>query len=258
MKLELNLQLFGGRGNLFFPKNEIFINWGSTGGGGNNKKLNVAGLTPDAGNYRIRRERSLDYLENYHTIGLKKENVYLINRQGYVTDGYEGNRRSVGIYLNRNLNYEDYIVTHNHPDNYGGGFSKADIKAFTNLNLNAGFKELRASTQEGTWRLSRNHNIQMNLDGFIKVLTKYRTADLSLKPKLEDFKDAYDYDKEYRKWALRNYEMGLLKEGEKFGYNVTFEPFKGERQRRALTVDKNDIIETRKEFEHGEKEKKGL
>lgn len=250
MKFKLNLMLFGGRGGYFHPQEFKVTFEKDDVRSGKVLKLNVVGLTPYAGNKEIRRERSLDFLENYHTVGLKHEQAFMVNRQGYVTDAFKGDSDHVDVYLNKKLDYSDYIMTHNHPSHYGGGFSEADIRGFKYLE-SKGFNELRASSHEGTWSLkktTKKGSGRFNPEGFADYLesSDFESKTPAFKP--SDFSTYLEFKKEERRRQLLPYEAEIKKRANDYGLDIKFKPYDGDRQRLAWSVDNNDVLESRKEY----------
>ncbi len=126
------------------------------------QELNVAGMTPmDRGSRFTNAEKTLDYLER-KKLQETREQVQVLDDYGYVTRAFQGDEHSCAVDDKTQQYAQGKIVTHNHPSEYGGTFSDADISF-----LSLGMKELRASAKEGTYSIKAKKNAKMkglNLD----------------------------------------------------------------------------------------------
>lgn len=131
--MELNLQLFGGRGAGSGIENTR--DWLANEGGttkGTAQPIDISqyeGWTLEQTEGRLR--------------SLKHEELFVFDKNNQIVEAYEGGRNSVSfpVYL---LNQEGITVTHGHPkgsEDFGGTFSWADI----NNMLNSKWAEHRAT-----------------------------------------------------------------------------------------------------------------
>ena len=91
------------------------------------QELNVAGMTPmDRGSRFTNAEKTLDYLER-KKLQETREQVQVLDDYGYVTRAFQGDEHSCAVDDKTQQYARGKIVTHNHPSEYGGTFSDADI-----------------------------------------------------------------------------------------------------------------------------------
>lgn len=153
----------------------------------------------------------------------KVEYGYLINKDGKVVAGAKGNKHSVGIAYDGSQ--EGMTVTHNHPSNYGGTFSGADISHLTEAKL----KQIRAVAKEGTYKMTATKNA--NPTGLNKALAKdinrlnIQASKNSLKVKRKNL-TAKQYKTAQRKAYVDTIDSWYKKNASKYGYKYTFTPNK--------------------------------
>ena len=117
------------------------------------QELNVAGMTPmDRGSRFTNAEKTLDYLER-KKLQETREQVQVLDDYGYVTRAFQGDEHSCAVDDKTQQYAQGKIVTHNHPSEYGGTLSDADISF-----LSLGMKELRSSAKEGTYSIKAKKN----------------------------------------------------------------------------------------------------
>lgn len=86
------------------------------------------------------------------SVKLKNEKLTLVNENGEVVHEKRGSRSSVSIDAAIAAKMgENVTLTHNHPGEFGGTFSGADVNILTKYNLRA----IRAVGNEGTYSLER-------------------------------------------------------------------------------------------------------
>lgn len=165
-----------------------------------------------------------DEFESFLDMKNKKvEYEYLINKDGKVVAGAKGNKHSVGIAYNGSQ--EGMIVTHNHPSNYGGTFSGADISHLTESKL----KQMRAVAKEGTYKMTATKTA--NPTGLNKALAKdinrlnVQATKNSLKVKRGNL-TARQYKTDQRKAYVDTIDSWYKKNASKYGYKYTFTPNK--------------------------------
>lgn len=153
----------------------------------------------------------------------KVEYGYLINKDGKVVAGAKGNKHSVGITYDGSQ--EGMTVTHNHPSNYGGTFSGADISHLTEAKL----KQIRAVAKEETYKMTATKNA--NPTGLNKALAKdinrlnIQASKNSLKVKRKNL-TAKQYKTAQRKAYVDTIDSWYKKNASKYGYKYTFTPNK--------------------------------
>lgn len=171
------------------------------------------------------------------TVSRKTEKMTVVDSDGNVILEKSGGKGSVsfgareGFYMN-----DTTTVTHNHPGEYGGTFSGADVKVFVDYRL----KAIRAVGKEGTYSLERTSKTNSNdaydfKTEFAKksdVLNgKMRKEYNSQKSKVARGETSADSaNKEltdYRTSLVNEQHDWLVKNAAKYGYNYVFEPSSG-------------------------------
>lgn len=153
----------------------------------------------------------------------KVEYGYLINKDGKVVAGARGNKHGVGIAYDGSQ--EGMTLTHNHPSNYGGTFSGADISHLTEAKL----KQIRAVAKEGTYKMTATKNA--NPTGLNKALAKdinrlnAQAQKNSLKVKKSNLTKK-QYNTTRRKAYVDTIDSWYKKNAGKYGYKYTFTPNK--------------------------------
>jgi hypothetical protein len=187
--------------------------------------LHVAGMTPtDQGSRFTNAEKTLKYLES-KKMDYDKEQLQVIDRHGYVTRAFQGDEHSVAVDMETRNYMRGKVVTHNHPDTYGGTFSDADISS-----LRMGMKELRASAKEGNYSMRAMKAADPT--GLYKAYEK--DSDKLQNNMYQVAKDmaarnwgSYEkYRHENRKAQLQVIHSWYQKNTEKYGYQYSFEPRK--------------------------------
>lgn len=89
------------------------------------------------------------------SVKLQNEKLTLVNENGEVVHEKRGGKASVSIDdYTKAMMGENVTLTHNHPGEFGGTFSGADVNVLTKYNLRA----IRAVGVEGTYSLERKSN----------------------------------------------------------------------------------------------------
>lgn len=184
--------------------------------------LNVAGMTPaDKGSRFTNAEKTLKYIESMK-MDYSKEQLQVIDRHGYVTRAFQGDEHSVAVDMETRSYMRGKVVTHNHPDTWGGTFSGADISC-----LRMGMKELRASAKEGTYSMKALRGADP--EGFYKAYEKAETRlngemlDIARKMAAKKW-DSYErYRYENRKAQIDVIHRWYGMNAEKHGYQYRFE-----------------------------------
>ena len=112
--------------------------------GGQLRPIHVAGMNRDIAN-GVTQEKTLSYIEKIYKKGMNKEQLQILDEDGWVIRAYQGEKHSVAFDPDE---VRGRVVTHNHPSRWGGTFSGADIRA-----TGFGIKEIRASANEGVYSL---------------------------------------------------------------------------------------------------------
>lgn len=170
------------------------------------------------------------------TVNRKTEKLTLIDSDGNVILEKSGGKGSVsfgareGFHMN-----ETTTVTHNHPGEYGGTFSGADVKVLVDYKL----KAIRAVGKEGTYSLERaDTNSNKSYDfktEFAKksntVNSKMRTEYNSQKSKVArgetSVNDANKQLSDYRTSLCNEQHEWLVQNAAQYGFNYVFEPSGG-------------------------------
>ena len=134
--LNYNIQIFGGRGAKSGLGIKRMLSDFENKGKGNGKPHEI-----DANQFSTLEEWENEILHrNYETLISFDEN-------GKPVKAYKGNSNSVAFPESEALKWKGYVVTHNHPDTYGGTFSFADMRNFCKYE----YEQHRAVAAEGTY-----------------------------------------------------------------------------------------------------------
>lgn len=171
------------------------------------------------------------------SVKLKNEKLTLIDEDGDVIHEKRGSRGSVSIdnataYKMRESN--SVTLTHNHPGEFGGTFSGADVNILTKYNLRA----VRAVGKEGTYSLERAGNGQKAASFNQDYGRLSDQTNRSLQSKHNDLKskamrgdisvpEANRQMQEYRTGLCNDMHDWLSQNSAKYGYNYVFTPSNG-------------------------------
>ena len=186
--------------------------------GGNLQPVNVAGMTKGVNGGSLRYVSTQETLRQYEASKLNKPNeqMAILDDNGFIVKAYEGDKHSVAYIPEETIGK---VVTHNHPDKYGGTFSDADVAGF----LEYGQKEIRASAKEGTYSLRETKKGSGQKDALNKA---YAKAQPSLAKKaessLEKVKNAGGSRTAQRKAYVDVYHNWYKNNFGKYGYTYTF------------------------------------
>lgn len=186
------------------------------------KPLNVAGMTPmDKGSRFTNTQKTLKYIEKMKR-DYREEQLQVIDRHGYVTRAFQGNRHSVAVDMDTRAYMRGKVVTHNHPDTWGGTFSDADINC-----LRMGMKELRASAKEGNYSMKamRGADPEGFYQAYVRDAGKIQTEMNQVAYEMANRKwNSYQsYRYENRKAQLRILHEWYQKHAGTYGYQYSFE-----------------------------------
>lgn len=171
------------------------------------------------------------------TVDRKTEKLTLVDADGNIILEKSGGKGSVSFGAREGFHMNDTTtVTHNHPGEYGGTFSGADVKVFVDYRL----KAIRAVGKEGTYSLERTSKTNSNdaydfKTEFAKqsdaLNGKMRTAYNSQKSKVArgetSATDANKQLTDYRTSLCNDQHEWLVQNAPKYGYNYVFEPSSG-------------------------------
>ena len=128
------------------------------------------------------------------------------------------------------------VLTHNHPGEFGGTFSGADVKVFVDYKL----KAIRAVGQEGTYSLERtaktNGNSAYDFNQAFKKQSNALNQEMrkeynSMKTKVARGETSVDAANKQltdtRTSLLNDQHEWLTQNASKYGYNYVFEPSSG-------------------------------
>lgn len=92
------------------------------------------------------------------TVNRKTEKMTVIDDDGNILLEKSGGRGSVSFGAREGFILDRQTVTHNHPGEFGGTFSGADVKVMVDYKL----KAIRAVAKEGTYSLERTSKVNSN------------------------------------------------------------------------------------------------
>ena len=171
------------------------------------------------------------------TVNRKTEKMSLVDEEGNVLTEKSGTKGSVrfGGYETAHMG-PTVTLTHNHPGDFGGTFSGADVDILTKYDLRA----IRAVGKEGTYSLERtNDPVGMKQYTFNKDYAKQSNAVLrglksefkTMQKKVWDgeisSEDANRHLAEYRTSQCNGLHDWLTQNSASYGYNYVFEPSGG-------------------------------
>ena len=113
--------------------------------------LFLAGMNRDVAN-GVTPQKTLDFIEKVYKKGMKNEQLQILDDDGWVIKAYQGDAHSVAY---NPKDVKGRVVTHNHPSQWGGTFSEADVRG-----MKWGAKEKRASAAEGVYSLKATRKAQ--------------------------------------------------------------------------------------------------
>lgn len=171
------------------------------------------------------------------SVKLKNEKLTLVNENGEVIHEKRGGRGSVSIdYATAVQMGESVTLTHNHPGEFGGTFSGADVNILTKYNLRA----IRAVGVEGTYSLERkSHTTGLKASMFnseYRTLADRVNRDLNSEYKMMRSKamrgdisaaDANRHLAEHRNKLCNEMHNWLVENAPKYNYNYVFTPSSG-------------------------------
>ena len=190
------------------------------------------------------------------TVTRKTEKMSLVDEEGKVVLEKSGSKGSVrfGGYERAHMG-PTVTLTHNHPGDFGGTFSGADIDTLTSNDLRA----IRAVGKEGTYSLERmSHTIglkasMMNRDFAQQsntVIRSLKSEHKKMQQKVWDgeisSEDANRYLAEYRTTQCNGLHDWLSQNAASYGYNYVFTPSGG--VEKMADIEKEEVEESTGEF----------
>ena len=168
------------------------------------------------------------------TVSRKTEKMTLVDEDGQIILEKSGGKGSVSFGAREGFLMNDTtVVTHNHPGEYGGTFSGADVQVFVDYRL----KAIRAVGAEGTYSLERTSKVNSNSAYDFNQEFKARSNSLndtmrkeykSMKSKVErgelKVDDANKQLSEHRTTLCNDQHDWLTQNADKYGFNYVFTP----------------------------------
>ena len=171
------------------------------------------------------------------TVDRKTEKLTLVDSDGNIILEKSGGKGSVSFGAREGFHMNDTTtVTHNHPGEYGGTFSGADVKVFVDYKL----KAIRAVGKEGTYSLERTSKTNSSdaydfkqafakqsdsLNG--KMRKEYNSQKSKVARGETSATDANKQLTDYRTSLCNDQHDWLVQNAPKYGYNYVFEPSSG-------------------------------
>ena len=171
------------------------------------------------------------------SVKLKNEKLTLVNENGDIIHERRGGRSSVSIDNATAAKMgEGVTLTHNHPGEFGGTFSGADVNILTKYSLTG----IRAVGVEGTYSLERRSNTTglkaSMLNGEYRKLADYANSNLRSEYKKLKLKagrgditveEANKQLQEYRAKECNKMHDWLTQNAATYGFNYVFTPSSG-------------------------------
>ena len=186
------------------------------------------------------------------SVKLKNEKLTLVDENGDVIHNKRGSSGSVSIDdTTAAMMGESITLTHNHPGEYGGTFSGADVNILTKYNLRA----IRAVGKEGTYSLERNSNTTgLNRSTFnrdYRALSDRVNRDLKSEYNMMRSKamrgdisaaDANRHLAEHRNKLCNEMHDWLVQYAAQYSYNYVFTPSTGG-VTKMFDIEKEEAVE---------------
>ena len=182
------------------------------------------------------------------TVTRKTEKMTLVDSDGNIILEKSGGKGSVSFGAKEGFHMNDTTtMTHNHPGEYGGTFSGADVEVFVDYKL----KAIRAVGREGTYSLERTSKTNGG-DSYdfkqefkkqsVSVNSKMRTEYDSQRRKVARGETSVDEANkqlsEYRTSLCNDQHNWLVQNASRYGYNYVFTPSEGGVSKMADVVTK--------------------
>ena len=188
------------------------------------------------------------------SVKLKNEKLTLVSENGEVVHEKRGSRGSVSIDAATAAKMgTDVTLTHNHPSEFGGTLSGADVNILTKYNLRA----IRAVANEGTYSLERTSQTMglkastFNRDYGVlsdKANRSIRSEYKKMRSKVMNGDVSADEANrqlaEHRTSQCNQMHDWLSQNASKYGYNYVFTPSSGGVEKMFDEVEKEDVEDT--------------
>lgn len=181
----------------------------------------------------------LDVCQNVEakSVKLKNEKMTLVNENGDIVHEKRGGQSSVSFdEYDKAMMGSDITLTHNHPGEYGGTFSGADVNILTIYNLRA----IRAVGVEGTYSLERkSHTTGLKASSFnqayksladdvqISLNAKWKLMKAKVKGGELTVEDANRHLANHRNKECERMHNWLIQNAGTYNYNYVFTPSAG-------------------------------
>ena len=187
------------------------------------------------------------------SVKLKNEKLTLVNENGDIVHEKRGGKSSVSIddYVAAKMG-ADVTLTHNHPGEFGGTFSGADVVVLTKYNL----KGIRAVGVEGTYSLERKSNttglkasyLQREYTNLANDASRRLNAEYNSLKRKAGRGEVTVAEANKQLAELRNKECNqmhdwLAKHASAYGFNYVFAPSSGG-VTKMFDIEKEDVEET--------------
>lgn len=191
------------------------------------------------------------------TVNRKTEKMTLVGEDGRIILEKGGGKTSVSFGPREGYFMDSTTtLTHNHPGEYGGTFSGADVKVFVDYKL----KAIRAVGKEGTYSLERTSQTNGNKSYDFKqeFASKSNALNSQIQKEYKSLKNKVargqtTADEANKQLSARRTDLcnqqheWLIQNAEKYGYKYVFEPSSGgvgKMYDGILKADKDEIEET--------------
>ena len=134
----------GGRGSNAIKRRVQGMLGGGLQMGGRAQPIPLAGMNVDVAN-GVTPQKTLDFIEKQYKKGMGKEQMQILDSDGWVIGAYQGEKHHVAFPADA---ITGRVATHNHPQGWGGTFSEADIAGLVMKP-----REIRASAAEGVYSM---------------------------------------------------------------------------------------------------------
>ena len=198
----------------------------------------------------------LDVCQNVEkkSVQLQNEKMTLVNENGDIVHEKRGGRSRIHFDVYDEAMMGDNItLTHNHPGEYGGTFSGADVSTLAHFNLRA----IRAVGVEGTYSLERQSNttakqtatFSMDYKALAKDVDNSLTAQRNMmQAKVNNgaisVEDANRHLANHRNKECDRMHNWLIQNAAKYNYNYVFTPSNGGVEKMYDEIEKEDVEET--------------
>lgn len=201
----------------------------------------------------------LDVCQNVEkkSVKLQNEKMTLVNENGDIVHEKRGGRSRIHFDVyDEAMMGEDITLTHNHPGEYGGTFSGADVSTLAHFNLRA----IRAVGVEGTYSLERQSNttakqtatFSMDYKALAKDVDNSLTAQRNMmQAKVNNgaisVEDANRHLANHRNKECDRMHNWLIQNAGKYNYNYVFTPSTGGVKKMhdiVKKIEKDEVEET--------------